>query len=526
MFDLSTLTKELGNEDKSDHLIKTAFSLVIKEIKETKSDEKHFETIGTYIQSVDHQFFNPLYEYSLWIIKQDYNAALEAAAKFHENAINAAKEKMYLLSVLNFEIAIDIYKSLGKRHLNNVKDVIKDIFEIIKMIESKNDFRWNLEFLELLYNNWDNLVSENREEISSIIERGYQHFENAKKMDLAIHYLEMKRKTVNKNGEAEEVKNILERIAQAYETKAELRKEEPAVVCAFLEDALGYYEKARNKSKINEIRVKLKDISKKIEYSEVSVESELPIEWIEAFIDNLKLLNINEIPLHIGATKTFVPKRKDVRKFAAGILRDYPLVGYLPKVTVSDGNSVKSSHSEEELLEYQYRHQYSFEIQYTGLILSVLFQKLIEEELFCSESVYNYLSGNELFSSDDLKIAKAGFDAYFKTDYVSSIYILVPKLENAIRFFMHKVRISTTISDKDGIREGDLGSYLRKQEVEDMFGCDFNDFLKILLIEKDAINLRNRLAHGLLDDTELDKTLASLIIFVYLRLGTSKLNKK
>lgn len=519
--------KEFSNDlEKNKHFIHSLFASVINEIEETKDDKNHLEIIKTYIQFIDHPLFAPLNEYSLWTFKRDYNAALAAAIKFHENAISTVKDKMYLFSVMNFEISIDIYKSLGKGHLDNLNNVIMDIFDTIKIIESNEDIRWNLEFLELLCNNWNSLEKETYDKTISIIETSFQHFSDIKNMNFARHYLEIKRKLVNKKGETKEINTVLERIAMTYEKEAEFKKEEPAVVCAFLEDAMKCYEKTGNKIKIDEIKLKLKEESKKIKYSKSSVDIEMPIEWIDNIISDLTTLEINEIPLYVGSNGSFIPQRKEVRRLADKILSDHPLLGIIATTANSDGNSVKSNSSEEELREYQYRHQYEFQIKYIGMVLSILFQKIFKKGLLNSENIYTYLSKNELFTPDDLKTAKIGFDAYFKADYISSLHILVPKLESMIRNIMQLVGITTTISDKDGIREGDLGSSLRKSEVEKMFGEDFNDFLKILLIEKDAINLRNRLAHGLLKYSEFNEVLASIIVFVYLRLGTLRLVDK
>ena len=114
-------------------------------------------------------------------------------------------------------------------------------------------------------------------------------------------------------------------------------------------------------------------------------------------------LEINEIPLYVGSNGSFIPQRKEVRRLADKILSDHPLLGIIATTANSDGNSVKSNSSEEELREYQYRHQYEFQIKYIGMVLSILFQKIIEKELLNSENIYTHLSKNELFTPDDFK---------------------------------------------------------------------------------------------------------------------------
>lgn len=519
MFDLDWVKEQL-DENNNDYTIRMIFDSLITEIEKSKDNESASKEIIAYIQSVNHPIFAPLVNYSLWIFKRDYKAAISAAAAFHENAIKAAKEKTYLLSVVNFEIVIDIYKSLGKGYLDKFYDVIADILETIKTNEKSNDFRWNLELLELLAKNMDSLEVTTNRKIVSITEKGFQFFYDKKNMHLARCYLELQRKFINKIGNQKEIANVLEQIAMTYETDAGLRVNEPAVVCAFLKDALGYYELTGNTHKIEEIKLKLKTESKKVSYPKSSVEIKFPMEVVDNFIDYLTTLEIDKIPLEIASHAIFVPERKNVMQLTEDILKKYPLIAMTPTVSTFDGNDVKSSSSPEAIKDHQYRMQYSLQIKFNGLILDKIFKELAEKGMFNSEIVYQYLSNNMFFDQDDLETAKIGIEAYFNNNYVSCMHILIPKVENTIRNLMLLAGIPTTITDKDGIREGDLGSYLRKKEVEEIFGDDFGDYLKILLVEKDAINLRNRLAHGLLKYPEFNEVFASLMLFVYLKLGT------
>ncbi|ETA69283.1 hypothetical protein MettiDRAFT_2779 [Methanolobus tindarius DSM 2278] len=522
MFDLDWVKEQLEEND-NDHIINMIFGSVIAEIKKAKGNEQHSNEIRTYIQSINHPFFAPLDNYSLWIFEQDYKAAVAAAAKFHENATNIANEKMYLFSVANFQISSDIYKSLGKGHLDNVHEIVEDIFETIKVIENRHDLRWNLELLDILYNNLNLLEKTTYEKIISITENGFQYFYDSKNMHLARSYLEIQRKILNKKGTQKELAAIFEKIAITYETDAELRKDEHAVVCAFLKEALGYYELAGNHPKIEEVKLRLKAESQKVEYSKNSVDVKLPMDHINKLISYFSTLEFDKIPLEIALYDEFVPKKKDMMQLTEEILATYPLIGIIPTVTTCDGNDVKACSSPEAIKNHQYRFQYSNHMKFIGVVLNIIFKRLTEKEMFSSEVVFRYLSNNELLVQDDLETAKTGIEAYFKSDYVTCMHILVPKLENIIRNLMYIGGIPTTITDMDGIREGDLGNYLRKEEVQNIVGEDFNDFLKILFIEKDSINLRNRLAHGLLKYIEFNEVFASLILFVYLRLGAVEL---
>lgn len=96
---------------------------------------------------------------------------------------------------------------------------------------------------------------------------------------------------------------------------------------------------------------------------------------------------------------------------------------------------------------------------------------------------------------------KALFAGYEK-DFVTSLHILVPQIEHMVRTHLKNAGVKTTNLDKDGIEnENGLSTLMDLPEATQVFGEDIAFELKILFCNAFGPNLRNELAHGLLDDT-------------------------
>jgi len=96
---------------------------------------------------------------------------------------------------------------------------------------------------------------------------------------------------------------------------------------------------------------------------------------------------------------------------------------------------------------------------------------------------------------------KALFAGYDR-DFVTSLHILAPQIEHMVRYHLKQAGVQTTNLDSDGIEnEIGLSSLMELPQTEEIFGEDLSFEIKALFCGPFGPNLRNELAHGLLDDT-------------------------
>lgn len=95
------------------------------------------------------------------------------------------------------------------------------------------------------------------------------------------------------------------------------------------------------------------------------------------------------------------------------------------------------------------------------------------------------------------KALYAGFDR----DFTVAMHLLAPQIEHMVRFHLKSAGVKTTNLDIDGIEnENGLSTLMGLPEVEEVFGKDLTFEIKALFCDALGPNLRNELAHGLLDD--------------------------
>ncbi|MEH2118725.1 DUF4209 domain-containing protein [Nostoc sp.] len=116
-----------------------------------------------------------------------------------------------------------------------------------------------------------------------------------------------------------------------------------------------------------------------------------------------------------------------------------------------------------------------------------------------------------------------GLYAGLTGDFFTSTHILIPQIENSIRYLLRKQGALPSKIDIDkGIQdERDLNTTLFPRnypQINSIFDEDTLFDLQGLLIERSGSNLRNRMAHGLINDDGFSSPIMSYLWWVTLRL--------
>ncbi len=111
-----------------------------------------------------------------------------------------------------------------------------------------------------------------------------------------------------------------------------------------------------------------------------------------------------------------------------------------------------------------------------------------------------------------------GLHAGITGDFLMATHLLIPQVDNSLRYILDQHGVRTSNLSADGIQEEfDLGTTLGLPELIPLLGEDLVFDLKGLLIERFGTNLRNSTAHGLLDHDAFYSVQA--IYFWWLALG-------
>lgn len=103
---------------------------------------------------------------------------------------------------------------------------------------------------------------------------------------------------------------------------------------------------------------------------------------------------------------------------------------------------------------------------------------------------------------DRASIVGKGLYAGFDGDFVTAVHILVPQLENLVRHHLKAAGAVTSHLDQGGVEtENGLSTLMDLPQAEKVFGAAICFEIKAVFCSPYGPNLRNELAHGLLDDS-------------------------
>lgn len=238
------------------------------------------------------------------------------------------------------------------------------------------------------------------------------------------------------------------------------------------------------------------DITRLVEHARDAVRGKTPIDALMALAN-----------LHPGA------KAKQARDEAIATLRKHPLQAFFSATTMSrDGRVIAKrpgmslaatpTADDEIVIRTQMVHdlQILVGLAVQGEIVPALEIILMEHRLREADFVKLARRSPVVPPGRAELFGKALFAGYDR-DLVTAIHLLVPQIEHTVRFHLKQAGVKTTTLDSDGIEtECGLSTLMGMPEAKKVFGKDLTFEVSALLCDAHGPNLRNELAHGLLDE--------------------------
>ena len=316
--------------------------------------------------------------------------------------------------------------------------------------------------------------------------------------------------------------------AEAFvdEANARLSSDSPShgVAASFFEDAIQVYRTIprdhRDRhdvgQRIQELRLRLNDHGKRA-LDEMATVSGSPIDFRDSIEQARDAVSGKPVQVALGTfANLYHVSAKKLRESAIRNLSRTPFLASIPKVYSShDGRviartpgisaSTPSEDDEAEILAQMNRLEY-------GTLVSIIVQALILPALDVLTLEHRLRTADLIDLARRSPIVPIGREVLFgkalaqgfDRDFATSIHLLAPQIEHMVRIPLKLAGVSTSQLDQDGIEtENGLSSLIDLPQTKAIFGEDLTYEIKALFCDQLGPNLRNNIAHGLLNDQEV-----------------------
>lgn len=357
-----------------------------------------------------------------------------------------------------------------------------------------------------------------------------------------------------------EIDSFLEYKAELYlKLSDNAEKGNNMAAVTFTENALRLYQQSKNKEKIAEVEKKYSEQRGKFKLA--TIRQDFPKEHTDKITENIKEIvstgNENDIIQYLIITPWY-SKIENIQSMADDTKKRSALMSMFGSSILDKyGNTIDTFHTEEEKDAFNFWQSYGFNFQVGTQTMHQFFIEAYKAGKISYSSILTYLEktwlnepiirnyNGEAFGIVPLDLIKPGIkrvfieldtfftDNNYESDYVTITDSLVLKIETLIRNFCEKIGIATFKTRQKGkdklVMEKLLDDLLAdiKNSNINQTGFDEEDriFIKYVLSEKAGLNLRNQVAHGLMDINEYSFSKIIVILSIILKISKYSFSK-
>lgn len=343
-----------------------------------------------------------------------------------------------------------------------------------------------------------------------------------------------------------DIKALIRRKAQLYEKLAAERRKGDLAIITFIETALRYYQEIGDDENIQRLEEEFKKVKTEGEYGMVS--SELMEEESRRIEKIIKEEVATKSEAQILETFVHCPMYSTLEnvELMADKQKNEDSLFSMMGSSISDkfGNTIAQYPNNSE--EWAFLQAYEFQFQLGTQSLVYFFRDAFLAGKISEISINSFLErtwlndpirrnyNNQLFAVVPLELIKPAIKHFLaelnrwknEPGYIPDLILatdsLTLKIEALLRYMCDKLSISTfKLRDDDLVMERNLDEILASLEHEKYntnFQEDDRRFIKFVLSEKAGENLRNRVAHGLMDSFEYSFDKIILVFTIIMRL--------
>jgi hypothetical protein len=129
------------------------------------------------------------------------------------------------------------------------------------------------------------------------------------------------------------------------------------------------------------------------------------------------------------------------------------------------------------------------------------------------------VQNNPFIPPDHAEIFLRGLHAGFHGDFIVAVHLLVPQVENSLRYLLEERGVDVSNLQSDGTQPVKiLGALLGMEETKKALGRALHFEVRGHLIEKNGYDFRNKVAHGFVSEHDCYSKAALSCWWLVLRL--------
>lgn len=254
------------------------------------------------------------------------------------------------------------------------------------------------------------------------------------------------------------------------------------------------------------------------EMKEFSFSSTITFDDMDAFLAGLVVDDPRTTVVRIA--DNFLWRTAELEKWVKELAEHAPVMSMISMQIMTGDHVAANIGGVEDDLDGRVCHQAVQDIQYRAIFLQEALSRAIEKHNFNPHHIATWAGRTDLF--EDLTFVLEGVGAWFAGDYVKCIFVLTPQIETALRRLTGNLgeavtRKHPTMPDRE-VAIG-MGEILGNDKVKAALGPDLLLFFKVLFSDPRGLNLRNSVAHGLLDRGLVNSVVGDRLIHTLLVLG-------
>lgn len=440
-----------------------------------------------------------------------------------------------------------------------IDDIVQYIYETHQSLDLSKDHTLRvLSKLSVLLSEYY-FITKDRVDFNKVIEKNISGATVVEQTDYwgAIYIINLCLK-IQQQRLVSDVDSLLLHKAKLYEMLAlDAEKQHNPAVAEFAEKSLRIYQQAKSTEDIKRLEHYYGEMRGK--FSMMDFKREIigdDLNRVNSMISNTIAESDEQSIIDYFITTPWFRTVEEIEQFATEYKKENVLMSIIPsKVIDKHGNTVDVFNTDEEKEEFIFWDMYGLHYQMGTQVMFKFFMEAYRTEKLNFDSVMSYLETtwfNDIiirqYNGLDVEIKpidtiKPGLKQLFKEldrcyadknyecDFVTTIDSLTLKIEGLLRNFCEKLGIATFKTRTKGndklVMEKQLDDLLadvahkpkERPDQETKFDEEDRKMIKFVMTEKTGVNLRNKVAHSLMDLGEYNIGMVVIVFSLIMKLS-------